>query len=393
MIPLGSQISELPESVENREARSGVSLSSIPTAAPIEIFQERPLLSEMILPPPPQNLPNIQNESHPEIQQEVQTAIQPDISSEIPSEIQSSLPHEILPNIPIDQEIEPHPQVGPDGFDLAQEMPYLYRDPLKRSSAKVAPLRDSSFILAEPLGDAVVPGGAAQTPDLETFKKYLLLREQDVAILSNQLKAAQDQIKVLEGVLREEKAQNSELSHIAHEQKRKIEDFEIQKKLEMDGMKAELEELQFKTKSKNERVRLLEVQMRDSADEMTNLKERVKSDIRKIRVREKELENRLEMVKKDSEALLAAREGKIIELKRKLDLLEFNMDLLQDQYTKEKENSVQLRERLARAAQIVRVAGGLLGTQKKNGLSSELSEVERLDGLIRDAETPAEEAS
>jgi hypothetical protein len=66
-------------------------------------------------------------------------------------------------------------------------------------------------------------------------------------------------------------------------------------------------------------------------------------------------------VKKDSEALLAARENKMIELKRKLDLLEFNMDLLQDQYTREKDTSALLRERLSKAAQVVRVAGGLLG--------------------------------
>jgi chromosome segregation ATPase len=90
------------------------------------------------------------------------------------------------------------------------------------------------------------------------------------------------------------------------------------------------------------------------------LKERVRSDIRKIRVREKELENRLEIVRKDSEALIGSRENKIIELKRKLDLLEFNMDLLQDQYAREKESTFKLRERLAKAAQVVRMAGGML---------------------------------
>jgi hypothetical protein len=67
------------------------------------------------------------------------------------------------------------------------------------------------------------------------------------------------------------------------------------------------------------------------------------------------------MTKKDSEAILTARENKIIELKRKLDLLEFNMDILQDRYTREKDSSLKLREKLAKAAQVVRVAEGLLG--------------------------------
>src|SRR4029077_14635199 len=104
----------------------------------------------------------------------------------------------------------------------------------------------------------------------------------------------------------------------------------------------------------------LDTQVREATDEIERLKERVRADIRKIRVREKELENRLEIMKKDSEALITARENKIIELKRKLDLLEFNMDLLQDQHAREKEGAVHLRERLAKAAQVVRVAGGLL---------------------------------
>ena len=90
------------------------------------------------------------------------------------------------------------------------------------------------------------------------------------------------------------------------------------------------------------------------------MKDRVRSDIRKIRVREKELENKLEIIRKDSEVLIGARESKIMELKRKLDILEFNMDLLQDRYAKEKENSAKLNERLAKAAQVVRVAGGFL---------------------------------
>ena len=99
-------------------------------------------------------------------------------------------------------------------------------------------------------------------------------------------------------------------------------------------------------------------------------------DIRKIRVREKELENRLEMTKNDSEALIAARENKIVELKRKLDILEFNMDLLQDQYSREKENSAKLHERLMKAAQVVRVAGGLLDSNKGgSGTTDEGSEM------------------
>jgi hypothetical protein len=83
-------------------------------------------------------------------------------------------------------------------------------------------------------------------------------------------------------------------------------------------------------------------------------------DVRRIRVREKELENQLEILKKDSTALLVARDEKILELKRKIDLLEFNMELVQEQHNKERNVTEQLRLKLKEAAGVMKRAGGLL---------------------------------
>lgn len=246
------------------------------------------------------------------------------------------------------------PEPEPADHQAAEQMPYLFQ-----RSGGAQPV-DPSSVFAQPVGDAVVPGGAAQSPDSETLKKYLLLREQDVAVLSSQLKAAKEQIKSLEDSLREERGRGSELAHVAAERERKLSEFDKERQHAVDALQGEINELRFQLKARVDKARILEGQVREAADEMERLKDRVRIDIRKIRVREKELENRLEIMKKDSEALISARENKIIELKRKLDLLEFNMDLLQDQHAREKESAGKLRERLAKAAQVVRVAGGLL---------------------------------
>ena len=265
-------------------------------------------------------------------------------------------------------------EAGGEGVDedAAQQMPYLFGE-----SAKEREKAAEEFISSRPLGDAVVPGGAASSPDVETLKKYLFLREQDVAALSSQLKTAKDQIASLEDILRGERAKNVELEHTVQEQKQKIDDFEKEKAQVVENMQAEADDLKFQLRVKTDKARALDTKVRETIDNMENLKERVRADIRKIRIREKELENRLEVLKKDSEALITARENKIVELKRKLDLLEFNMDLLQDQYSKEKERSALLRDRLLKAGQAMRVAGGLLdeedggvgggGTESKSG--------------------------
>jgi chromosome segregation ATPase len=225
-------------------------------------------------------------------------------------------------------------------------------------------------VIGTPVGDSIVPGGASNAPDTETLKKYLMLREQDVSVLSSQLRTAQEQIRSLEGALREERSKSSHLAQIKEEQDRKIDGFERDKASAMESLQSEIAELSFQLKARSDKAKAMEYQVRDAATEMERLKERVRIDIRKIRVREKELENRLEIVKKDGEALIGARETKIIELKRKLDILEFNLDLLQNQYNREKENSARLRERLVKAAQVVKVAGGLLQPSGSDGDSA-----------------------
>jgi hypothetical protein len=187
---------------------------------------------------------------------------------------------------------------------------------------------------------------------------------------------------MIEQLLREEKAKNVELVHIVNEQKRAIENFDKEKQSLTDSFQEELRELQYQMKVKTDRARTLEVQARETAEELVRIKDRVRVDIRKIRIREKELENRLEIMKKDSEALIGARETKIIELKRKVDLLEFNMDLLQDQYAREKESISKLRDRLEKAAQVVRVMGGLLDSdeaeeERKPGFSESVNQNEK----------------
>jgi DNA-binding response OmpR family regulator len=264
--------------------------------------------------------------------------------------------------------------------EIEGEMPYLFKSRNEQAAKESPAMANPMLAFTEPVGDAVVPGGAANSPDTETLKKYLMLREQDVAVLSNQLAAAREQVATLEKTLREERAKGADLNHSVGEQQRKLDEFESGKRAEFSALQAEIEELRFQAKAKTDKVRVLEIQVREASGEIEKMKERVRNDIRKIRVREKELENRLEIVKKDSEALLAARENKMIELKRKLDLLEFNMDLLQDQYTREKETSALLRERLSKAAQVVRVAGGLLGPSIGNLTEQGPSDSQEMSG-------------
>jgi TolA-binding protein len=266
------------------------------------------------------------------------------------------MPTETAPSSPINFPIDapsiaraeaPAPVVAESAGDPVSDLPYLFGQ-----AARPRPMA--------PLGDAVVPGGAAQSPDIETLKRYLALREQDVAALSAQLHEARRRIRQLEEDLGQGHALMEEQGYILEGKEKREQEFEREKALLIEGLQAEMDELRFQMKARSDKARLLESQVRDTAQEMERLRERVRNDIRKIRVREKELENRLEIVKKGSEVLLMAREATILELMRKLDTAEFNLDLMHDRLGREKDASAELREKLLRASQAVRLAGGLL---------------------------------
>lgn len=250
--------------------------------------------------------------------------------------------------------------------EAADKMPYLFGD---RKKAAPSPKVDPSQFLGPAFGDAVVPGGAAHSPDAETLRKYLMLREQDVVALSAQLKSAYDQIRDLEASREMERAQSAELAHLVKQAQAQREGLEQEMRAKTEAHEEESNELRFQLKAKHDKVRVLEVKVRETLEQMESLKERVRLDIRKIRVREKDLENKLEIQKRDAEALIVARENKIIELKRKLDLLEFNMDLLQEQLAREKEINSELKKKLFRVSQAMKVAGGLID-EKEGGSES-----------------------
>lgn len=281
-----------------------------------------------------------------------------------------SMESEAVSLAPEAEALPPPPDLAPSrvmeaSTDEADSMMQVQMPYLLRGGVGAAAPSASALSLAKAVPEAIVPGGAANAPDLDTMRQYLMLREQDVVALSQQLKTARDQLGGLEKDLAVERGRVNELEHTVKEQRSQIDSFERERAVSQEGLQAELNEMKFQMKARADRAKVLEGQVKEANLEMERVKERVRMDLRKIRVREKELESRLEVMKKDSEALIGARETRIIELKRKLDLLEFNMDLLQDQYQREKDNTDQLRERLAKAAQVVNVAGGLLETRER----------------------------
>lgn len=95
------------------------------------------------------------------------------------------------------------------------------------------------------------------------------------------------------------------------------------------------------------------------------MKAKVRRDIRKIRMREKELGNKLEMMRNDSETLLTAKDKKILQLKQQIDNLEFEIETLKEKAENLQELARENEEKAERVVKALRLSTSLLETSKK----------------------------
>ena len=266
---------------------------------------------------------------------------------------------ESLPELEEIHEIESH------SFAIDDSPPTrLAMSPLTRADLNSPPMTQASPLHARsmPVSNqfSIDPSPSSQVSDVGTLKSYLALREQDVAVLGGQVRSSQERIQQLEALLKVEKARSAELAHIVSRQESQLKNYDQEKQVEFEVLEKHIEDIDSQLRDRTDKVRTIEAKLRLTVEEVNKVKDRVRVDIRRIRVREKELEGQLEILKKDSSSLLQSRDDKIIELKRKLDLLEFNMELVQEQYSKERKTSDELKGRLKDAASVMKQAGGLL---------------------------------
>jgi hypothetical protein len=99
--------------------------------------------------------------------------------------------------------------------------------------------------------------------------------------------------------------------------------------------------------------------------EIEKLNNKVRIDLNKVKMRERELENKLEMLRSDSESQIRNRDLKILELKRKIDTLEFDLESVQSQGKKVVTNKYELEEKMEKVIETLR---GAIGDLEEDGV-------------------------
>ncbi|MCE3014214.1 MAG: hypothetical protein LW878_14240, partial [Proteobacteria bacterium] len=139
-----------------------------------------------------------------------------------------------------------------------------------------------------------------------------------------------------------------------------------EKKIEIQIMKKRMSEesqdLKYQYELEQERRKLAEEKAKAFQLEAVNMQQKVKQEIKKVSSRERELEQRLELLKVDAETQIRHRDMKILELKRKIDTMEFDIDTLTANEQRNIGDKGELEDKLDKAIKTLRAAIGILET-------------------------------
>lgn len=137
-----------------------------------------------------------------------------------------------------------------------------------------------------------------------------------------------------------------------------------EKKIEIAVLKKrflkQIEELNFQLEMASSKKDILEEKNKYLETEFDKLSKEKKLNINKIRARERELEERLELLRKDAEIQVRNRDYKILELKRRIDTLEFDVESAQVNDRKNTNNQQILEDKMEKVIKTLRSAIGQL---------------------------------
>lgn len=178
------------------------------------------------------------------------------------------------------------------------------------------------------------------------------------------LRADRDELLTRIQVLEDEKVLHNRqsLTMRAELDEKKIELSIIRRK-----MNEEISELKDKMRIHEERRLILEEKNRILLQEVEKAGQKNKMDVKKVQMRERELEQRLELLKSDSETQIRNRDLKILELKRKIDAMEFDMESITTQEKRSVESRFELEDKLDKAIRTLRSAITVLEEEGDNG--------------------------
>jgi chromosome segregation ATPase len=170
------------------------------------------------------------------------------------------------------------------------------------------------------------------------------------------LKLAHDKIRDLEKQIDKLREENDLLVIAAQTAKKQAEDYaERLTAYERERVES-LEQVQMEINIYRENLAAKEKERKLLEEQVRQLEKSLSKEIKKIRNRERELENRLELLKQEKIALLKAKDDIILDLRQRIDDLNQELDNHRNQYAELKRKADAQHGQLSRTVKALRLA-------------------------------------
>ena len=232
-------------------------------------------------------------------------------------------------------------------FNAPEDNDILFSDPLARyDKVKVLPTVSptiSNISVREDLSQKDLSRASVTSLSSEESIRF----QSTIRALREEREDFSNQIKLLKSEVKELNQDNLTLKANLDEAKIEI---TILRKRHL----VEVEDIKYRLSVSEEKKLMAEEKARQSELKKEKLEQKVRIDFNQVKQREKELESKLELLSMDVDSQVHSRDQKILELRRKIDALEFNMENASIKEQKSLEDKRRLEDRLNKIMKTLR---------------------------------------
>ena len=255
-------------------------------------------------------------------------------------------------------------QTEVSGGEIQQEQSIQFHnsDNLTQSKGPVAPKEESVEESEESLLSASVTSASIHGD------------ESDMLRLQSTIRQLREEQKYLREENKKEKKGKKGFEQDILSLQAELDEVKIENTILKKRHSDQINELNNRVRVSDDKKLIMEKKMKNYQKEFEKIDQKVRIDISQVKQREKELENQLELTSMDSEAQVSSRDGKIIELKQKIDMLEFNIENISIRERKSVEDKKNLEEKAGEVLKVLRDAVVTL----ENSMNSEEEMIHKL---------------
>ncbi len=220
--------------------------------------------------------------------------------------------------------VEPLVKVGEENTDPLMDLHHATQSNTK--------LEEQLHILKPQVEDiSRIPDQGSLTQDqVEILRKYISLKETEVRDMRDQKRQYQTAVKKLSTQVEEYTNRARELANEVDILRRRNEAVQAENREVKDRFSGDMKVLQVEMEEKLKKSGNYESQMEGLSREQQEWKAKVREELKRIKLKERELENKYELLKRDAQALLDSKDKHVLEVKKKNDALELEMESLEE---------------------------------------------------------------